>query len=289
MITTLTLPNYLLHNPTLYECIFDHTFITSKSVLYKQGKLSVRIGMHMVILLLEGQKIVHLPKGDLLVDASEIIYTAQGNYFMTEIVGAQNRYQSILICFDDQFVLNFIQKYAISFDKKERSNPIAIVKKSPFLHSCVETINAFYTEKRDNTLSLIKLKTEELFLYSLWADQKGFLAFLKCIVETESSRIKYILESNTDVIQTPKDMGDLTRLNERLLRKEMARLYHMTPKKWLDHVRLQKAQLLLKNTDDSISQIATTCGYANISWFITQFKKHYNATPFLYRQENLHQ
>jgi len=76
-------------------------------------------------------------------------------------------------------------------------------------------------------------------------------------------------------------------LSNGILRKEMLRLYNQKPKQWLDKQRLKKAIIMLKNTNKPISDIATSCGYSTVSWFIIQFKKHYKTTPFIYREENL--
>lgn len=113
------------------------------------------------------------------------------------------------------------------------------------------------------------------------------MSFLNQIVNTKPSRIKYILESNLDIINNVSDMCKLTRLSDSMLRKEMIRLYNQKPKQWLDKQRLKKAIVMLKNTNKSISDIATSCGYSTVSWFIIQFKKYYKTTPFSYREENL--
>jgi AraC family transcriptional regulator, exoenzyme S synthesis regulatory protein ExsA len=139
----------------------------------------------------------------------------------------------------------------------------------------------------ENSLDLVKLKLDELFLYSFSKDKKEFSTFLNKILQTKSSRVKYILEENIDIINSVDDMCKLTRLNSKALRKEMNRLYNQNPKEWLDEKRLYLASTLLKNSKKSISEIATTCGYATVSWFIIQFKKHYKTTPFLFREQNL--
>lgn len=139
----------------------------------------------------------------------------------------------------------------------------------------------------DNKLELLKLKTYEIFLYTLSKNKQEFLSFLSNMMHTKSLRVKYILESNLDIINNVKDMCKLTRLSESKLRKEFIRLYGEKPKQWLDKKRLEKVATLLQNSDKSISDVATSCGYSTISWFIIQFKKHYKTTPFLYRKENL--
>jgi len=281
-----TLPNYLTQNPNLYKLIYDDSFISSKSIIYKKDKLSLRNSTHMIILLIDGGKVLHLKDEDIKVDESEILYLSQGNYFMTEKISSKNAYKSILICFDDEFILKFLEKNNIKIQIKQTKSIIS-VKKDNFLSLTVSTINEYFNSNLENKLELLKLKTEELFLYTLSKDKQNFLAFLNSIISTKSSRIKYILESNLDIINSVDDMCKLTRLNEKALRKEIQRLYKQNPKKWLDTNRLNRATLLLKNTNESISNIATSCGYCSVSWFIEQFKKYYKTTPFLYRKQNL--
>ncbi len=220
------------------------------------------------------------------IDTSEILFLAQNNYFMSEKINHENSFESLLIFFDDAFVIDFIKKYKIRIDVKEE-NLLINIKRDLFISSCISNINEYFLYDIENKIDLLKLKTHEIFLYTLAKDKKLFLSFLKQIINTKSSRIKYILESNLDIINDVSDMCKLTRLSNAVLRKEMLTLYNEKPKQWLDKRRLEKAVSLLKNTEKSITSIATSCGYSTVSWFIIQFKKYYKTTPFLYRTQNL--
>ena len=281
---TITLPNHILEDSKNYQLIHDEKFIVAKSTTYKKGKPSFRNSMHILLLLIKGQKVLHL-KEERWIDSTEILYLAQGNYFLSEIVDQKSSFESILFFFDDDFVLEFIQKYNIDVEVNEQS--ILVLKKDTYMDSAVTTMNNYFKADIEGKLSLCKLKIEELFLYSLSQNREEFLALLNHIVTTKPSRIKYILESNLDIISSVEDMSKLTRQTVPALRKEMMRLYGKRPKEWLDHKRLEKAVNLLKNSNQSISTIATVCGYSSVSWFIIQFKKYYKTTPFSYRVENL--
>jgi AraC family transcriptional regulator, exoenzyme S synthesis regulatory protein ExsA len=283
---TISLPNYIFENKELYQLIGDEKIIVSKSCMFKEHKLSLRNSMHLAILLINGGKVLHLKDNDISIDTSDIMYLSQGNYLMSEVIGNKNAYESILIFFDDDFVLNFIKKYKISLDIIEEKDVLNL-KRDEFIDSCILTINRYFESNIENGIDLIKLKLDELFLYSLRKDKESFYKFLNKIVNTKVSRIKYILEANFDIIDNVNDMVKLTRLNSKALRKEMLRLYNLNPKEWLDKKRLSKASSLLKNTKESVSQIATSCGYSSVSWFILQFKKYYEATPLEYREQNL--
>jgi len=283
---TINLPNYILENPKLYKIENDDKFIVSKSSILKNERQYLRNSTHILILLINGSKILHLDDKELEISTNDILYLSQGNYFMSEIVGDKNNFESILISFDDDFVLDFIRKYKIKIDSQSQESVLNI-QRDTFIDSCISNINDYFSTKLENKIDLLKLKIHEIFLYTLSKDKELFLSFLNKIVNTKPSRIKYILESNLDIINNVSDMCKLTRLSNGILRKEMLRLYNQKPKQWLDKQRLKKAIIMLKNTNKSISDIATSCGYSTVSWFIIQFKKHYKTTPFIYREENL--
>ncbi|MFA5215737.1 helix-turn-helix domain-containing protein [Sulfuricurvum sp.] len=283
---TVNLPNYIFDNKELYQIINDDKIIVSKSSRFKKDMLSLRNSLHLVILLVKGGKVLHLKEGDVSIDTSDILYLSQGNYFMSEIMGDKNNFESILIFFDDEYILDFIKRYKIELNTKEEKDVLAL-KRDAFISSCITTIDGYFKVNMENGIDLVKLKLDELFLYSLEKDKQQFGTFLNNIITTKSSRIKYILESNLDIISSLEDMCKITRLNAKALRKEMLRLYKQNPKEWLDVKRLSQATALLKNSEDSVSQIATMCGYSSVSWFISQFKKYHKITPQSYRKQNL--
>ncbi len=59
-----------------------------------------------------------------------------------------------------------------------------------------------------------------------------------------------------------------------------------TPFEYLIIYRLERAAALLEQTENSVTDIAISCGMPNISYFIRQFKIMYNTTPLKYRFEH---
>lgn len=57
----------------------------------------------------------------------------------------------------------------------------------------------------------------------------------------------------------------------------------MTFSTYMNNVRIEKAQKLLLETDDSIIDISSQVGYNSVSYFNRQFKKITNTTPINYR------
>lgn len=59
----------------------------------------------------------------------------------------------------------------------------------------------------------------------------------------------------------------------------------MTCVEYIRLFRLNNASDMLKETDESILQIAHECGFFNLSLFNREFKKHFSLTPSLYRKK----
>lgn len=54
---------------------------------------------------------------------------------------------------------------------------------------------------------------------------------------------------------------------------------------YLNFVRINESERLIVSTDSSIADIANAVGFANTSYFITQFKKQFHISPKKYRQQ----
>ena len=57
-----------------------------------------------------------------------------------------------------------------------------------------------------------------------------------------------------------------------------------TPIEYLNYVRLQNGKELLKNTDNSVGEIAELCGFSNVYYFSNIFKNHIGISPNMFRK-----
>jgi AraC family L-rhamnose operon regulatory protein RhaS len=66
--------------------------------------------------------------------------------------------------------------------------------------------------------------------------------------------------------------------------QHVRRLTNLTPVQYLTHCRLEfAAQLLIRNSDMLITDIAMTSGFASSQYFATVFTKHHGCSPRDYR------
>jgi AraC-like DNA-binding protein len=86
------------------------------------------------------------------------------------------------------------------------------------------------------------------------------------------------MEENLKTDWTIKELTRLTGLNDYKLKTGFHQLYHSSPADYLRDIRMEKAWQLLLGKRYSVSQVAETVGYTNLSAFSKAFKKYYNIT-----------
>jgi AraC family transcriptional regulator len=61
----------------------------------------------------------------------------------------------------------------------------------------------------------------------------------------------------------------------------------VTPHRYLSDLRLNKAASLLRNSRNSIEQVARACGYSHAAQFTTAFTRYFDKTPSFFRKEGV--
>ena len=90
--------------------------------------------------------------------------------------------------------------------------------------------------------------------------------------------LRYIQEEYQKEI-TVKEAAELSNLSESHFMKSFKNLTGISLIKYVNSVRLENAERLLKNTDKSVSEICEECGFHYFSYFIRTFKSTYGCTP----------
>ncbi|MCS3917920.1 helix-turn-helix domain-containing protein [Fervidibacter sacchari] len=84
-----------------------------------------------------------------------------------------------------------------------------------------------------------------------------------------------------------KEMAKAANCSERHLRRIFKETLGMSPKKWLLQRRLQRAALLLTQTDLTVKIVANKCGFEDLSLFNRQFRQRFGQPPTHYRRTAL--
>ena len=281
---TFVVPNYFLQKQPDKVISSDGLFSVTYSSRRNNDNIAVRNTTHVMILLLKGSKKLKTYNRKYRVKEGDMLLLTQGNYFMSEIISDDGLYEAIMVYFDDDFIAEFVHKYEIDLSKQNSLN-IATFSSDKFLKILVNSYKLYMNHKLDKQNEIIKLKTQEIFLHLLQLHHDRFCKYLYAVTSTSKERIKHILEANLDIIESVEDMCKIAMISKSELRASTQTFFNLKPKAWLDKKRLEQAEILLKTTDKTVSDIATTCGYATSSWFGVQFKKRYRCSPSQYREK----
>lgn len=242
-----------------------------------QFKNEVHIKNNILIFVRRGIKVLHLEDKTLKIDKDSVLFLRSGNYIMTEVL--DEFYEAILFLYEDELLLDFIKKYNIKFKEKDLEElNIFKIDNSDELTSLIKTTSIYFLNDTKNKEELIKLKLEEAFLNILNSSSKEkFMDLLASIYK--SNYFKFEVEKLFSYQENILELSYKMNLPEATFRQKFKETFKTTPKKWQTKKRLEKAKLLLENTNKNVSEVCIETGFDNLSWFIQTFKKYYNKTP----------
>ena len=124
---------------------------------------------------------------------------------------------------------------------------------------------------------LKKLEVDGGGEYSLPVTKKD--AFLK---ELDRAINRNIADYDLSIEQLAKELN----VSQRQMQRKVKSLTGLTPKKYLRHRRLKAAEYLLKNGSGSVTEVAYTVGFNNLSLFSSYFKEEFGKLPSTLKSAN---
>ena len=121
-------------------------------------------------------------------------------------------------------------------------------------------------------VSLAKSKIEQEPVPDISASAKGFNEILN-----------YIQENYTESL-TLQDVADFAGYSPSYFSRYFKNNTNICLFEYINRIRIKKACLLLKKTNETVLEIAYTVGYNNVSFFNRYFKKITNLSPVEYRR-----
>jgi LacI family transcriptional regulator len=74
-------------------------------------------------------------------------------------------------------------------------------------------------------------------------------------------------------------------MSQKVLERRFRHYFGSTPKKEIVQVRIEKAKMLLAQTEETLVSIARKCGFNSRVYFMRAFRREVGTTPYTYRQE----
>lgn len=274
-----SLPDHLLSAVAENEEV--HFVPYSSVVPITKGKS--RLNKHMISLITEGEKIIHIEGVPIHVKPSHILLLSAGNYLYTERFKPNERIKSIMVYFDDHFlqqVIGQIQSGQVRVNQQVYSKTsFAVFEKDNYLISFIESLQSLLDNHIfSHLLQVNKLNELLLYLYTRYPEILESFQFVS-VQRPEEERIKQVMEQNLLNRLSVSELAFLCYMSLPTFKRKFQQLYHQSPAKWMQERRLEKAAILLRVNGTKPSEVYLEAGYENHSSFSHAFKDHFGVLP----------
>ncbi len=204
---------------------------------------------------------------------------------------------------------NNLQIFNIGFKPWVLSNFSQLLFKTPGYHSLfvlepAGRKQARFSQKLHLDMSSLKvlsdmleqLKNElnnqkdELMVTALFMQITGFIcrmhynySYSKIAKDNPCAKILEYIETHYTEQITLENLCEISLMSKNGIIAMFRRLYGITPIKYINNLRINKAEMLLKNTSVPITSLALECGFGDSNYFTKYFKIVKGITPREYR------
>jgi AraC-like DNA-binding protein len=242
-------------------------------------KSKVHLSMNMFSFLQVGKKQVHFAGTAVAVNKDQSLLLKKGNWLWTELLETEAIYYCKLFFFSEKKLKDFLEKHTEKKGIVKEESPYFIIRNDEYISSylnSLSTINEAPTVFMENLLSV---KFEELMLYLLQKYGQKFETYLYSLIIKEISPFKKIVESKIHSNLKLEEIAFLCNMSLSTFKRHFIKEYKMSPGKWLQDKRLQKAKETLEQGKLKPSDIYFNFGYNNLSNFSIAYKNKFGYSP----------
>ena len=168
-----------------------------------------------------------------------------------------------------------------------RHNETSIWKTNQRVRDCFLRINkAVNTDENGNNASRIRLLVNYLLILILDLLDTDDVVLNETLTDSSRSVRLFLneLQNNLSEAWTIEKMAHSAGVGLTRFTHHCKQLTNLTPMRYLTIKRLELSkEILVKNTDLTISEVAYMCGFTTSQYFSTVFKKHEKCSPNEYR------
>lgn len=186
---------------------------------------------------------------------------------------------------------NSIQKHFNPFINRTASIPYVIHphdKGYKDIRFCIDEIIRIVKDKPDCYELIISNRLTEIFVY-LYSNNYVNIKANSVVADKNYLAVKdaiSFIEENYSKPLTVDDLANNAGFSKSRFMSIFKEYTNITCKRYINLYRLESSLKLLKDTDNTVLNIAISSGYNNISLFNREFKKVYGLTPSEYRKAN---
>ncbi|WP_017259288.1 helix-turn-helix domain-containing protein [Pedobacter arcticus] len=258
-------------NPDLFVYDFKMTNDVVKS--------KVNLGMNMFSFLQVGKKQVHFAGTTVAVNKDQSLLLKKGNWLWTELLDTEAVYYCKLFFFSEKVLTAFLEKHTAGGQTAKDESPYFTIRNDAYITSYLNSLTTISNAPKAFMDNLLAVKFEELMLYLLQKYGRKFELYLYSLIVKETSAFKKIVASKIHANLKLEEIAFLCNMSLSTFKRQFIKEYKVSPGKWLQEKRLQKAKETLAQGGLKPSDIYFDFGYSDLSNFSIAFKKKFGYSP----------
>ena len=269
------IPQIYIKNKKEIPDIFVYDFKMTSDVV----KNKVNLGMNMFSFLQVGKKQVHFAGTSVAVNKDQSLLLKKGNWLWTELLDQETIYYCKLLFFSEKKLKGFLEKHTKNIQIVKDEIPYFVIRNDAYISSYLDSLSIISESSTVFIENLLSVKFEELLLYLLQKYGRKFELFLHSLKVKETSAFKKIVESKIHSNLKLEEIAFLCNMSLSTFKRHFIKEYKVSPGKWLQNKRLQKAKKILEQGNLKPSDIYLDFGYNNLSNFSIAFKNKFGISP----------
>ncbi|ECF0872443.1 TPA: helix-turn-helix domain-containing protein [Salmonella enterica] len=157
-----------------------------------------------------------------------------------------------------------IKKYRKSYFISSSADPVFLINIFKGINSCIH-----------NTA---QKKALIFFILSFFSDKKDFIFFVLSTGRGIENKVKTIINRDLSMKWKLPQVASMLCMSPSTLKKKL-KCEETSWTKILINCKMQKAIELFLVRNKSVQQVAASCGYKNVSFFIRLFREHFGTAP----------
>ncbi|MBI9040589.1 helix-turn-helix transcriptional regulator [Lutibacter sp.] len=234
----------------------------------------------------EGEKIISSSnfKNDILLESQDSYIANTHNFKGTIRICGAKTYKEIRIKLPSTFLLKHGITNQLNFKKIVETN-----RAQPISNDLFNILLNFESSRLNGISKKIFMEAKVLELLAIQMENYNIMSFNKYRICMGSIKKVYAVErlikENLAKNYLVKNLSNEVGLNENVLKIEFKRIYGATMSEYSKKLKMEKAEVLLLNTQLSVYEISDAIGYKNATHFSAAFKKYFGETPMQFRNK----
>jgi AraC-like DNA-binding protein len=188
-----------------------------------------------------------------------------------------NKIQEVISHFNEKtFIDNSSREW-----KLEDVTAALVVERS--IHELVERLVGIFTEGHASKDVFADFAIKELLIRLLQSESRKVL-----INETSGNQMALVIQYINDHLAETLKVGQLAQLAG-MSKSHFFRCFKNTfgqsPVEYINYARIKKSKDLILKTTLSMEEVSRVSGFNNLSYFIRQFKKQLDSTPYQFKKQ----